>query len=343
MKKLVLILACFVMFPAAIFADGTFTDYPSSISALAYDGEYFWIGQGYNVLKWDKNSGILAEYTPKDGLPGSAIREIYISPDKKTVWAATDSSVARCDGSYWHTFTTSGGSPYTSLGKAAIQQDGTFWILTGDGKGVYRYNRSVWTHFTTNEGLASDIVYTIAIDTEGVIWVGTDKGVSAYDGTTWKTYTTSDGLQDNVVNRILVDNNNVKWFGIGGEVGGVARFDGTTWTAYNMANGMVEAKGISDMTLSPDNTLYVSLCDRRGLDYGDPGFPPVLYKTAPHVQKVGNPHYYYYTYLYKFNKEGITLLNKHVSDSSGYDYSVFFSPLITDATRKIICDFRYSL
>ena len=310
-----------LLFPVVALADGTFADYPSSTTALAYDGEYFWIGQGYNVLKWDKNAGILAEYTPKDGLLGSTIKEIYIAPDKKTIWAASDSCIARFDGTAWHTFTPDEGIQSDPLGNSAFEQDGSIWILSGDSNGVFRFHGNEWRQYTTTNGLASNTVYAIAVDTEGVVWVGTDKGVSTFDGSTWKTYTIADGLPDNTVNRILVDKNNMKWFGIGGEVGGIARFDGMTWSAYNMANGRIDAINIRDMALSPDNVLYVSLCDIRYTE------------KIVGVQKPTNGVALYYNYIYKCDSNNISLVKSQVTD--GYEKSPFLRPIIVDNLGKL--------
>ncbi len=295
-------------------ARGIFTDYPSDITALAYDGNYFWIGQKDKIIQWDKNSGIIAAYTPNNGLPGSSVRGIYIAPDKKTVWAVFDSCTARFDGTDWHTFTANEGVSSSSLGDAAFERNGTFWVLTKDSKGVFRYDGSKWTHLTTADGLASDTVYAVAVDSAGVAWVGTDKGVSAYDGTTWKSYTTADGLSDNSVNKIVVDKNNVKWFGAYGplylDTGGITRFDGKTWTAYNMANGKIEAKSIDDMVLGPDNTLYVSLHDIRYVE------------KIVGAQKSANGDYYNYAFLYKIDNNIITLMR---SQTSYYESSPEFS------------------
>ena len=320
MKKLLLFfaLACLLLNPATVFAGGAFTDYPSSTTALAYDGKYFWLGQEYKVLKWDKNAGILAEYTSKDGLPGSSIKEIYIAPDKKTIWAASDSSIARFDGTTWHTFTRNEGAPYASIGKVAFEQNGTIWIFTGDAKGVYRYNGNAWKQFTSTDGLASDTVYAIAVDNAGVVWVGTSNGVSAYDGSVWKTYTTADGLSDNVVGHIVVDKNNVKWFGLGGEIGGITRFDGTTWTSYTMLNGLVNAVNVLEMAVGPDNSLWVSMCDNRYIDGKIIG-----------AQKISNGYYFYYSYLYKFDGKSF-IVKKAQLKTNSYSYTVFYRSFVFD-------------
>jgi ligand-binding sensor domain-containing protein len=106
---------------------------------------------------------------------------------------------------------------------AIFNSTGVSW---GDGK---------WTNYTTADGLANDIVFSIAIDTLGVKWFGTKAGVSRFDGSTWKTYTTANGLANNNVLSIAIDGDGVKWFGT---TGGVSRFDGSAWKTYTTADGL---------------------------------------------------------------------------------------------------------
>jgi hypothetical protein len=56
-------------------------------------------------------------------------------------------------------------------------------------KGVYRYDRKTWTHFTADDGLVDNKICTIILDSIGNAWFGSfDKGVSRFDGHEWKTY-----------------------------------------------------------------------------------------------------------------------------------------------------------
>ena len=87
------------------------------------------------------------------------------------------------------------------------------------------------TYNTSNSGLVSNFVLSIAVDGDDV-WFGTNNGVSKFDGTTWTTYDTSNsGLVYNRVNAIAVDDveGNI-WFGTRW---GASKFDGSNWTIYD--------------------------------------------------------------------------------------------------------------
>jgi ligand-binding sensor domain-containing protein len=54
-------------------------------------------------------------------------------------------------------------------------------------------------HFTKNDGLPSNTIYSLYKDSKGFLWVATDKGVARYNGVKFETFTTFDGLSDNEV------------------------------------------------------------------------------------------------------------------------------------------------
>ncbi|MGB3946421.1 MAG: histidine kinase [Bacteroidia bacterium] len=66
--------------------------------------------------------------------------------------------------------------------------------------------------YTTADGLASDIVYSIIQDNKGFVWFATNNGVSQFDGYTFKNYSIDDGLTDNEVFKIFQDSKGRIWF-----------------------------------------------------------------------------------------------------------------------------------
>ena len=63
-----------------------------------------------------------------------------------------------------------------------------------EGFGIFVYEGSEWTHYTTDDGLVSNHIYSIDEGYEGEIWLSTTGGVSRlYEGE-WINYTREDGL-----------------------------------------------------------------------------------------------------------------------------------------------------
>ncbi len=54
-------------------------------------------------------------------------------------------------------------------------------------------------HFTSDNGLPSNIVYSTYADKKGYLWIATDKGIARFNGYKYVYFTTADGLPDNEV------------------------------------------------------------------------------------------------------------------------------------------------
>ncbi|TAF32661.1 MAG: hypothetical protein EAZ57_08170 [Cytophagales bacterium] len=74
----------------------------------------------------------------------------------------------------------------------AIDAEGRKWIATADA-GLYQLDaKGDWSAFdmsTTDNGLGSNQITSVAVDLEGMVWVGTKEGLfSTKDGTKWYMY-----------------------------------------------------------------------------------------------------------------------------------------------------------
>jgi len=111
------------------------------------------------------------------------------------------------------------------------------WCATERG-GIVKWNRHNGTYkqYTTLEGIITDNVHAVAVDNDGVLWLGTEHGVQSFDGIEWKIYDTEDGLADKNVQGIFVDSNNMKWFWYGSGFSyatkGITRFDDYNWITF---------------------------------------------------------------------------------------------------------------
>lgn len=150
------------------------------------------------------------------------------------------------------------------LGGVAVDSNNYAWF--GTGSGVAMYNGSIWTTYTTTNGLPDNYIKCITVDKHNNVWVGTDGfGVSKFNGTTWTTFTTTNGLADNGVTAVIADNNNNIWFGTGGS--GVSKYDGTTWTTYSIAQGFPGDAGVpaSVNCITTDNQNNVWFGTDKGI------------------------------------------------------------------------------
>jgi sugar lactone lactonase YvrE/pimeloyl-ACP methyl ester carboxylesterase len=125
----------------------------------------------------------------------------------------------------------------------------------------------VWTTYTTHHGLASNGVSSIAVDSDGCVWVGTlGGGVSRFDGQKWFTYSAGHGLADDWVTAVVMDNDGDVWFGTYG--GGLSRFEGAQWTTYTAADSGLANDWITALAVDRSGNLWVGT-DGGGLSRFD--------------------------------------------------------------------------
>ena len=76
-----------------------------------------------------------------------------------------------------------------------VAKDQSVWAGTWGG-GVSHFDGKQWSNITKQQGLAGNIVYSVAQDRNGEFWFGTDEGLSHYDGKNWETLNKASGLMD---------------------------------------------------------------------------------------------------------------------------------------------------
>lgn len=171
---------------------GTFRNYSSSNSALTYDnvhalcvdGNDLWIGTytgGVNVL--DMNTGRFRHYLPEKGnersLYGTSSYAI-MKDSNGDIWVATMEGINRYDrknDDFERMYKT--GSHVVDIDQ---DRDGNIWFASKGG-GVIRFDTAgEWKVYSRHEGdgLPSDYVNCVFIDSKGTIWFGTGSGMCRY-------------------------------------------------------------------------------------------------------------------------------------------------------------------
>ncbi|GAB3718764.1 hypothetical protein GCM10027592_61970 [Spirosoma flavus] len=175
-------------------------------------------------------------YTIKDTVtaygPNSMVRNLKQDRNGNILMAASRGGVFRYDGkSFTNIASKIGSRRYWDV---LEDRRGNLWFATTDS-GVYRYNGKSFQHFTTREGLATNLVMSLYEDRAGTIWFG----ASRYDprrafGKSFRHFTTKDGLPDTGVKAILEDKTGKLWFATGG---GPCFYDGKTVTVLKNKDG----------------------------------------------------------------------------------------------------------
>jgi ligand-binding sensor domain-containing protein len=165
---------------------------------------------------------------------------------KDRVWFGTEGGVSMFDGKTWKSWNHKDGmgaantdqlpfSANTGLGTRSrhdlatmnegrptynpnyvfsihIAPDDAVWAGTWGG-GIARFDGKRWTNMTTKDGLAGNIVYSIAQHKDGAFWFGTNQGVSRWDGKRWQNFGRPQGLLDDNVYALAITPQGEVWAG----------------------------------------------------------------------------------------------------------------------------------
>jgi ligand-binding sensor domain-containing protein len=202
-----------------------------------------WIGTWNGANRLDMATGKFKTYVHQ--LVNEWVYGVTVDA-KQRVWFGTEGGVSMFDGKHWKSWTHKDGmgapnednlpiSLNTGLGTRSrhnlsvlvdgeptynpnyvfcIQAapDGSIWAGTWGG-GVSRFDGKNWTNYTSHDGLAGDIVFSMTRDKQGTWWFGTNKGLSRFDGKHWQTFSREDGLFGNSVYAVAAAPNGDIWVG----------------------------------------------------------------------------------------------------------------------------------
>ena len=202
-----------------------------------------WIGTWAGLNKYDRSSDSMTTYVKE--LVNEWVYGLDID-SKGNVWVGTEGGVNMYDGRSWAVWThqdglgaaNSEGLPFsenTGLGTRSrhdlsmlmsgketynpnyvfcikVSRKDEVWAGTWGG-GVSVFNGSEWTNYTQADGLAGNIVYSIAIAQDDSIWFGTNNGLSHFDGKSWQALGVNEGLLDSHVYAIVAEDSGDIWAG----------------------------------------------------------------------------------------------------------------------------------
>ncbi len=188
----------------------------------------YWFGTGNGMLfYYNENSGELEKYKVSEEDP-NIVFEIY-SDNQGQIWGTSvqggmhviDRSTGRPA-----SIDESDGFMENEVWSTVTDKDGNIWIGTYEGINRYNPRTQVLKKFKEKEGLISDLVYNILLDSKGRIWAcGNRSGVSVIDPEK-ETIKYLEGEKDLAGFRIrylLEDDKGNIW--MGGNGGGILKYN----------------------------------------------------------------------------------------------------------------------
>lgn len=201
-----------------------------------------------------------SHFSEKDGFSNNIVRTII--QDGSSYWFGTDGggltkmnfsgNIPVCE-----IFNTKKGMSsdfISALANGKVQNNVYLWIGTTN-HGIMKYDGKKFFSFTENEGLISNRVNCLYIDTKGIVWCGTAGGISRFDGVKFLNVSTEGMMMsDEGVKTIIEDRKGNMWFGT---AGGLARYTGDgNLRTFDEVEGLIN-KDVNAIAEGPDGNIWI--------------------------------------------------------------------------------------
>ncbi len=190
-----------------------------------------WFGTfGNGIIKYDGKS--YTSYTTKQGLVSDKV--LVIKEDsKQNIWIGTESGISILHANSITSYSHRKGC-FTNIKDITEDKKRKIWIGSED-KGVMKYDGHTFFKLTEQEGLLSNVVFSILEDQNNAIWIGTREGAVKYEDQTLTYYTVNEGLSSNNIWKIHQNRDGGLWFGT---LGGLSKYEGNKFVHFTQKEGL---------------------------------------------------------------------------------------------------------
>jgi signal transduction histidine kinase/DNA-binding response OmpR family regulator/ligand-binding sensor domain-containing protein len=182
-----------------------------------------WVSTPHGVMRLAPGSARL-EPVPIP-VVGAAIEDVRTAGN--SLYVATKKGLYIRQGTMSRLLTKADGLKDNWIQSVTVAPDGALWIDYYSSCGITRIDlkgeKVHFQHFTVDDGLPSNVVYSQFFDADHRHWLAIDSGVAVYEGDRWTHYDTSTGLiwDDCNAHAYLAEADGTVWLGTSN---GLARF-----------------------------------------------------------------------------------------------------------------------
>jgi signal transduction histidine kinase/ligand-binding sensor domain-containing protein len=190
----------------------------SRIQVVYLDREgALWIGTNAGLVRWQ--NGKVDRFPVTDPLAAASI--LTLMEDREgDLWVGTETDgLHALRDQRFRTLDTREGLSSDRITTIVEDGAGTLWAGTQED-GVNALGREadgtgwrVLRTFTVENGLASNVILSLAAARGGDLWVGMPDGLTHIHGVKVSTFTSSDGLPDDFIRSLLIDTDGSLWIG----------------------------------------------------------------------------------------------------------------------------------
>jgi hypothetical protein len=217
-------------------------------ASTAIQTSYQWLRE--QELYWDWFKNMFPRPSRKYILIGSGLLAILV------VGALVSQILVAINRIGWSAMSTgTSGLPNDAINDILALGDGRMLIATDGGAATWQAASGdqvsdQWNVFTqANSSLPSQRVLSLAYDSRGIYWFGTQDGLASYDGENWQIYQAADlGLASAQINSLAVDEAERVWVGT---LDGAAELDQGRWISYTSQNSGLADNAVFSIVVQP--------------------------------------------------------------------------------------------
>ena len=208
-----------------------------------------WIGTNKGLLVY--KNGKIETNTKEDDLLNEAILSFYRN-SKGNIWIGARSGLFSYENNKFKSLKNKYGIK-GFINSFLLDKNENLWIASSNG--LYRIKNEKTEHFSKNDGLTDNSIYSLLEDKEGNLWVGTRGGGlnQFYDGV-FTTFTSKHGLTGDQVTTIYQNNNDEFWFGT--VLDGISKFKENKFYSFNN-DELLPDKHIGSILFDSKNNLWI--------------------------------------------------------------------------------------
>lgn len=191
------------------------------VIAVHFDAEnHLWASTSEGLFRADTiGPGMKFQRISPPGATDRTMFYRFYRDRQDRVWVGSVNGLYCYDHGKWARYSKADGLRTDSITHITQTSDGALWVAYREPIGLAKLTFANGflraEHFSQREGLPSDYVIFLGIDSAGQLWTGTDNGLAVRAAGKWRSYTYEDGLvwNDCAANSFLAEADGSVWIG----------------------------------------------------------------------------------------------------------------------------------